>query len=83
MSFWSITLVVTGAICVLISLLQSRHSTASEDFIAVHKGMDDERIGSQLKQGPWRVDATLGIQFGAALIALGLLWQLILSVYWF
>lgn len=83
MNIWSIALIATGVVCIVVSYFNSKRSTSTHDLLAIHKSMDDEQIHSQLKQRRWRVDAILGVQFGSALIALGLLWHLLVYLFWF
>ncbi|GAB5406169.1 MAG: hypothetical protein Aurels2KO_44000 [Aureliella sp.] len=83
MSYWTIVLTAIGTICIVVSLMNSRHSRSSVDHIAVHRHMSDDRIRKQLEKGRWRVDATLGIQFGVVFIVMGLAWQILLWMYWF
>ncbi len=82
MNYWSIILISIGVICVAISLLNSRHPAGKSNFIAIHDGMCDERIKDQFNYRHWRVDATLGIKFGAFFIAMGLALHAFLYIWW-
>lgn len=79
MSYFAIGLIVTGIVIIVISLLNFRHSPASQDYIAVHKNMSDERIEKQFSKGAPRSDAQMGIWFGVFLVVAGGIWQLLMS----
>ncbi len=82
MSFLAITLILAGISVIVISLMNSRHCTSDVDNIAIHKGMSDARIGKEFSQRRKRVDAGMGLLFGALVLLTGIFVQILYSWLW-
>lgn len=83
MSQLAIVLIVIGVVCVVVSLANAKHPPAERGLLGIDRLLSDEQIAKQLRFRRPRVDAKLGMQFGAALISLGLSWQTLIYFYWF
>ncbi|TWU07867.1 hypothetical protein Pla52nx_000370 [Stieleria varia] len=82
MNTWTIVLVSIGIVSIAVSLANLRHSPTNTDLFAVSKSMSDDSIGKRLNERRTRIDAKLGVQFGAAFVFMGLLWQAFLYLFW-
>lgn len=82
MSFIAGVLIVTGIMILVVSFFYLRKPTDSMGHIAVHQKMSNDQIENQLKHRPPRAEAGMCIFFGLCFIVVGILWQAIVSYFW-
>ena len=82
MEFMGLSLIATGAIIFVISLLNSRHAPGSKSMAKIHEGLSGEQISKLSGLRPFRADARLGIYFGLFFIAVGIIRVAIVKWLW-
>lgn len=82
MEIMSVSLIVTGFVIVVLSLLNWRHPAGSNKCMAVHRSMKDDQIGKQLSKRLPRAEAKLGLYFGLFFVVVGCLRIGIITWMW-
>ena len=82
MEFMGWSLIATGLIIIVISLLNYRHSPGSKSMEALRTGMRDERIHKISASRPPRAVAKLGVCFGLFFIVVGLVGIALVKWVW-
>ena len=82
MDFLGLSLIASGVVIIVVSLLHSRHSPDSEPMKKIREGLSGEQLSKLKELNPPRAAAHIGFWFGTAFVLVGVIRVALIQWLW-